>query len=420
MRPRILLASFVWLVIPAAVLPQSLKISPGRILVDEGATIRAEGLNPNEHVTLRAELVDGGNESWSAQAEFTADANGVVDTSIQAPVKGSYNEVSAMGLVWSMKPEARHVSSYQPPRDLTPQVIDFHLIRNGQEAASSRLEQLGVADGVQRIALNGALHGVLLVPNTSGRHPGVLVVGGSEGGMPLRKAAWIASHGYAALALAYFRYDDLPQKLAGIPLEYFGSALSWMMRRAEISSEKLAVVGTSRGGELALQLGSMFPEIKAVVAYVPANVRIAACCGDTRVPYAWTWQGQPLAFVRPREIGNSFLETRAAIAVEHTRGPILLISGNDDGVWRSTEMSEAVVRRLKEEHFAYSYQALEYPHAGHRAGRPEIVPTWHGSITNPTSGREEDLGGNPKGDAESSLDAIPKVLEFLRQSLPQQ
>ena len=32
-------------------------------------------------------------------------------------------------------------------------------------------------------------------------------------------------------------------------------------------------------------------------------------------------------------------------------------------------------------------------------------------------GREENLGGSAKGDAQSSLDAIPKVLEFLRQSL---
>jgi hypothetical protein len=46
-----------------------------------------------------------------------------------------------------------------------------------------------------------------------------------------------------------------------------------------------------------LQLGSMYPQIRAVVAYVPANVRYAACCGNTRVPYAWTWKGQPLSFL---------------------------------------------------------------------------------------------------------------------------
>jgi hypothetical protein len=80
-------------------------------------------------------------------------------------------------------------------------------------------------------------------------------------------------------------------------------------------------------------------------------------------------------------------------------------------------MADAAVHRLKQAHFSYAYDLLKYPHAGHRAGRPEIVPSWHGTVRNPTSGREENLGGSAQGDAESSLDAIPKVLEFLRKSL---
>jgi len=374
-------------------------------------------LAPNERVSIQAELVDGSNEPWAAQAEFVADAEGVVDTSKQAPVKGSYSEVSAMGLVWSMKPNGKHVGSYRAEKDLGAQMISFQLLRNGQKVASAQLEQLGVSDGVKRINIEGQLHGALLVPAGEGPHPGVLVVGGSEGGMPLRKAAWLASHGYAALALAYFRYENLPRFLEEIPLEYFRSALVWMMRRPEISGDRIAVVGTSRGGELALQLGSMFPDIKAVVAYVPANVRFPACCGDTAVPYAWTWQGQPLSFVPRRALRNPESAIEAAIAVEHTHGPILLIAGEDDGVWESSRMTEAVVQRLKRAHFAYTCERLSYRHAGHRAGRPEIVPTWHGVVTNPTSGREENLGGNAQGDAESSLDAISKVLDFLRQNL---
>jgi BAAT / Acyl-CoA thioester hydrolase C terminal len=116
-----------------------------------------------------------------------------------------------------------------------------------------------------------------------------------------------------------------------------------------------------------------------------------------------------------REPGASGLN--GVIAVERTHGPILLIAGDDDGVWDSSGMTDAVVRRLKQTHFSFSYERLRYAHAGHRAGRPEIVPTQHGSVRNPTSQREENLGGNAQGDAESSLDAIPKVLEFLRQSL---
>jgi dienelactone hydrolase len=396
---------------------QTLEVIPKRVLVDEPVVIRAKGLAPNEHISIQAELSDGADKPWSSQAEFVADAQGAVDTSLQAPVQGSYDGVSATGLIWSMKPGAKHVSQYQGPRGLGTQIINLHLMRNGQPVANALMEQLNVAEGVQQIKVEGQLQGVLFLPNTKERRPGVLVVGGSEGGLSRQKASWLASRGYAAFALAYFRYDGLPPQLERIPLEYFGSALAWMMQRPEISPDRIAVMGTSRGGELALQLGSMFAQVKAVVAYVPSNVRGPSCCRDMRVP-AWTWHGAALAFANPRSMGGDPVATmQSEIAVEHTQGPILLISGDNDGIWDSTRMADAVVSRLKQAHFPYSYQNLKYPHAGHRAGRPQIVPTWHGSTMNPTSGRGENLGGKPEGDAQSSLDAIPKVLEFLRAGL---
>jgi dienelactone hydrolase len=385
--------------------------------VDEQAVIRAKGLQPNELVTIQAQLTDGAGRSWKSEAEFVAEGDGVIDTSKQAPAKGSYDEVSAMGLVWSMMPVQKEVASYAPPRDLQPQIIGFSLLRNGQQVSTAQLEQLRIADGVRRINISGKLHGVLFVPPGAGKHPGVLVVGGSEGGVPIPKAAWLASHGFAAFALAYFRYEDLPRDLAAIPLEYFGEAIGWMMQRPEIAADQLAVVGTSRGGELALQLGSMYPQIKAVVAYVPANVRFPACCGGTAVPYAWTWKGQPLAYALPRMADSPQAEMTAGIAVEHTHGPILLIGAQDDGIWHSASMTQAVADRLHRDHFAYRVELLKYPHAGHRAGRPEIVPTWHGKMRHPVSGREEDLGGSAKGDAASTIEAIPKVLKFLDEAL---
>jgi dienelactone hydrolase len=416
MKRKLALAACLWASGFGVASAQTLEAIPNQVMVDESAAIRATGLQPNQRVSIQAELTDGESHAWASQAEFLADAQGMVDSSTQAPVNGSYDGVSAMGLVWSMKPTEKHASSYRPPRNLDAQIIEFRLVKDGQQVASARLEQLMVAKGVQRIEIEGQVHGVLFLPNSNGPHAGLLVVGGSEGGRPQGKAAWLASRGYVALALAYFRYDDLPPRLEGIPLEYFGSALAWMMQRPEIASDRIGVMGTSRGGELALQLGSMYPQIRAVVAYVPASARFPACCGDTRLP-AWTWQGQPLSYVLPTRVRNPVAMMNAAIRVERAHGPLLLISGDDDGVWPSAMMAEAVVARLKQSHFPYAVEHLKYPHAGHRAGRPEIVPTWHGRVRNPTSGREEDLGGSPKGDAESSLDAIPKVLEFLRQSL---
>jgi dienelactone hydrolase len=263
------------------------------------------------------------------------------------------------------------------------------------------------------------LRGTLFVPPGAGRHPAVLVVGGSNGGVPLRQGAWLASHGYVALSLAYFRFEDLPAQLEFIPLEYFERALQWMTRRPEIGDARIAVLGTSRGGELVLQLGSMFPRIGAVVAYVPANMRIASCCRNNGTA-AWTWQGRPLPYVTPRQKTMPAARAGASIEVENTKGPILMISGESDHLWNSWEMADEVVSRLQSRHFAYSFQNLKYPRAGHLAGRQEFVPAWHSDIRNPTSGKENDLGGSAEGDARSSIDSIPKVIEFLRKSFAEQ
>ena len=396
---------------------QSMEVVPPRVLIDESAVIRAQGLPPGQRVTIRADLTDGAGEPWASQAEFLADAQGNVDTSRQAPAAGSYQEVSAMGLVWSMLPAAKKVNAYTPMRNLAPQFIEFHLLRQGQQLSSARLEQVTLADGVAHAPItDDGLRGSFFVPAGTGKHPGILVVGGSNGGLPVRPAAWLASHGYAALALAYFRFEDLPQQLESIPLEYFQRALQWLANRPEVAGRRLAVMGTSRGGELALQLGSMFPIIGAVVAYVPANVRYASCCRENGAP-AWTWQGKPLPYVTPRIRQQGVLMVQAEIEVERTGGPILMISGEDDHIWHSRQMSDDVLSRLKRKHFTFSAENLKYPHAGHLAGRPEIVPAWHGEIKNPTSGKENDLGGSAPGDAKSSIDSIPKVLEFLRQNL---
>jgi dienelactone hydrolase len=401
----------------SALSAQSLEIVPEQILSDESAAVRAVGLQTGEHVAVRAELIDGAGQAWVSEAEFVADPTGTVDTSTQAPLKGSYSEISSAGLIWSMKPMSKHVGAYQPPAELGVQVIKFILIRDGRQVSSVLLKQLMIDEGIRTVKVQGDLHGVLFLPKINERFAGVLVLGGSEGGVPLQKAAWLASRGFAAFALAYFRYEDLPSNLEAIPLEYFGRALRWMMGRQDIQADRIAVVGTSRGGELALQLGSIYPEIKAVAAYVPANTRHPSCCGTSRLSYAWTWEGQALPHVPSRSRPGAEDVMISAIEVERTRGPILLVSGKDDGVWPSSTMANSIVARLNQKHFPYAVEHLDYADAGHRAGRPEIVPTWHGPMRHPVSGKKEDLGGTARGDALSSLDAIPKVLKFLRDSL---
>jgi len=394
---------------------QSLQVSQFPILDDQVPAVRVVGLAAHQFVTVHADLVDGGGRQWSSAAQFLADDSGVVDLSIQSPVSGSYSGVSGAGLIWSMMPIKSGTGEYEAPADLGPQAINLSAIVDGKDVAHAQLIQTGVDKDVLQVRLKGVIHGVMLIPASPGPHPGLLVLGGSEGGIPLRKAGWLASHGYVALALAYFNYENLPSTLAQIPLEYFGQALTFLAKRPEVIPEQIGVVGTSRGAELALQLSSMYPQIRSVVAYAPADIRYSGCCGRRMVIPAWTWQGKPLDFAYGGASNTRVAELNAAIQVEHIHGDVLLISGSDDGVWSSDTMADSIMRRLKAANFAYRYQHLCYPKAGHHAGRPLIVPTWTGGLTTPAN-RPLHLGGTPGGNALSTLDAVPKTLEFLSQS----
>jgi dienelactone hydrolase len=112
----------------------------------------------------------------------------------------------------------------------------------------------------------------LFRPLAPGPHPTVIVLSGSLGGMLEGSAAVLASQGFAALALAYFGVDPLPSELVEVPLEYFAEAIAWLKTQPAVDPDRIAVMGVSKGGELAVLLGATYPEdVKAVVGYSPCS-----------------------------------------------------------------------------------------------------------------------------------------------------
>ncbi len=96
---------------------------------------------------------------------------------------------------------------------------------------------------------------------------------GAGGGLSEGAAETFASEGFAALALAYFGLDGLPRELVEISLEYFEGAIAWLRRHPKVEAGRVAVVGNSKGGELALLLGAIYPEdVGAVVGYAPSPI----------------------------------------------------------------------------------------------------------------------------------------------------
>src|SRR5918999_3317438 len=132
---------------------------------------------------------------------------------------------------------------------------------------------MGEAGVVRKPVREEGLVGTLFLPDASAPRAAVLALGGAGGGLSEGAAETLAGEGFAALALAYFGLDGLPRELVEIPLEYFEGAIAWLGGHPEVDAGRVAVVGNSKGGELALLLGATYPrEVGAVVGYAPSPI----------------------------------------------------------------------------------------------------------------------------------------------------
>jgi dienelactone hydrolase len=416
-------------------------------LVDTPISIAARSFPPREPVTLTAVQTFPSGSRWQSHATFLADENGDVDVPREAPISGAYDGASAMGLFWSAE---RLPATSEPALGNTvmqPVHVLLEARSGGGAHAELTIERRVAGPGVTRhpLHLEGFL-GTLFLPSGSGPHPAVIVLSGGGGGIDEYRGAILASHGYAALSLGYFGLPGLPRGLVNIPLEYFEGAVRWMRAQSWLRDHFLAVWGESRGGELALLLGSSFPEINAVVAWVPSGVVFWALGlaepGDTRPRAAWRSRGRALPYLQefnsnlgtapPAEPGRPVAYTpfylshlqdrraveRAAIPVENTKGPVLLVSGSDDQMWPSSALADIAFHRLEAHEHPYPYRHLKYAGAGH------LIRVPYGPLTSRAFGLAVDgmqgylcsVGGTPEADADAGVDAWKSTLDFLQKS----
>lgn len=421
--------------------PMKFDTLPETCLVDETLAIRVLGAQPGARITLKLWSSFNGVVLLSS-AIFTADSTGVVDLGDHAPTSGSYQGVDAMGLFWSRAPVHGDIAEGFVGMTNDPLSVTLTAERDGGAPPISRRIKrvLAGAGVVSREVRDRGLVGKLFEPDQPGPHRAVLVVGGSNGGLAWSQemAALLASHGYAAFALAYFAMEGLPPTLDRIPLEYFGTALDWLSEQTIVAANKIGVVGLSRGGELALLLGATYPEIRAVVAYVPSGILWPAypesrhgawTLGGKEIPYAKTltheqWDKALAAGSARLDSFDWYLiplkdvayASQASIRVEKINGPVLMITGIDDKLWPSTELTEFAVERFRRQGFRHRVEHLAYASAGHSIAWPNS-PTTMLKSKNSISGAEMDMGGTPEGTARARQDSWLRMLAFLRDAL---
>ena len=391
------------------------------VLVDGSFPIVVSGLRPNAVITLRARSGADDNP-WTSSAAFTADAAGRVDLSRMAPTTGSYKEVDPMGPFWSASRAIDDEAGQSEQGRATVAAAESWTLSaetGGAVVATATIRRRAIAPGVRVTPVrDNGLVGSFYEPAQPGRHPAVVVLSGSGGGLPspLGPAGGLASHGYAVLALAYFGAPGLPRTLSNIPLEYFATALQWISAQPSVDRSRMGVLGLSRGAELALLLATIHPDLHAVVAYMPSNVVVRGCC-DAGTPIAWTLGGRavaPAPFVPTR---RSMTMDRPEIPVERINGAVLLISGRDDEVWPSTQMADDIMARLRRHRFAHPSVHLAYDHAGHGIGRPFTSTMELNSRRHPLTGRNMRMGGTPSGTARARADSWRRMLAFVDEHL---
>lgn len=220
------------------------------------------------------------------------------------------------------------------------------------------------------------------------QQPLIVGLGGSEGGN-----AWASDHwksqrekfigkGCAFLALGYFGIKGTPPLLDKIAIEDVYRAIVEATKNPKIDKNKIAIIGGSRGADLALLLGSYYPTIRCIVAIVPSN---AVFPGHTQElnSSCWTYQNKELPFIPVNEAAVTFLvernlraafeamlqdtaaEKKSLIRVEKIKGPILFLSATKDEICPSTPMSVKMMNRLTANQFAFHAEhiAIDGSHA---------------------------------------------------------
>ncbi|WP_246106944.1 acyl-CoA thioesterase/BAAT N-terminal domain-containing protein [Pseudonocardia kunmingensis] len=409
---------------------------PDGASIAEPVRIVVDGLAPGDPVRVWARANDRMGQWWESSAELTADGTGSVDLTSAESTGGTYQGVDPAGLFWSMRlPDDR--AAPVPLAGADDVVVELGVDRDGTTIARSSLRREVRAPDARPIAMaEPGLVGDLYLPAGSGPWPGVLLLGGAEGGRPdPAYAALLANQGFAVLGLAYFGEPRLPTTLTRVPVEYGLSAARWLAERPEVTGPRVGVIGSSRGAEYALLLASSEPDrFGAVVAHAPSDVvwpAPATVPGARRVS-SWTREGEDVPFLplpageepapeQPVRTAASYAEavedagrwarTTARIPVEDITAPVLLTSGGDDGVWPSTAQAQRAMAAIDAAGNPFGSRHLDFPSAGHPVGGVPNMPTSRTAV--PVGPVVLETGGNPAATAGAVRHTFAATLDVL-------
>ncbi len=343
--------------------------------------------------------------------------------------------------MWSMRPESAGPAFFTPPAH--GQAIDYaiELRIGGTAIAAARARRVRALPGVTVRPITAPFVGTLALPPLAGKHPAIILLGGSEGGDSMSDVApLLASHGFVTVSVAYFGLPGLPKYLVDIPVETVGAAIGWISKQPYVDARRISVLGISRGGDLAFLVGATYPQIHSVVSVVGAPFAMYGIdlgAPNRNAAGAWSLAGKELPFV-PADPGgaakvhrliadggkvalgieadasvtnNPEAVARAFFPLQNIRGRVLCVGGGDDQLMNSARSCDMALQYLREHNHPYDDRKLVFPTAGHDV-LSFFLPTF--GYREFAVGRFTEVdGGSPQADGTANETAWPAILEFL-------
>jgi len=106
------------------------------------------------------------------------------------------------------------------------------------------------------------------VPKRATKAPAIITLlgGNKKKNVNEHFASYLAHQGFVTLALAFFGVEGLPKMYDESPIrmEYFEEAIEFLRQHDSVDPEKIGVLGSSKGGDIAYAMMSHLPQIKAM------------------------------------------------------------------------------------------------------------------------------------------------------------
>ncbi|CAJ1055935.1 peroxisomal succinyl-coenzyme A thioesterase-like [Xyrichtys novacula] len=414
-----------------------LSVQPSRGLIDEKVTVLVQNTLPGFQVTVHALHHSEDGHDWEAFGHYTANNTGTVNVSEDPSLGGTYSGVEQMGLLWSLrsvpgsKPWLRmRKINVQTPMEFKISVYQGHRTEGFTDQvplAGVVVERWYMAPGVRRVPITeDGLTATLFLPSGPGPFPGLIDLWGGGGQLVEYRAALLASHGIAALALDYLTPKVTMETGKMVEMDYFERAYRLLEQHPQILGSRIAMLGLSFGTSMTLRM--------AVYSQV-MKLRCAVCVSGSHVQPIEGSVKQILEYFNENGGKTRFNEenqviwrdlllpipTDPAFKVEvgRLKCPLMLVVGEDDQNWPAPESAKDIKEMMEQAGNSHLLTVLSYPNTGHLI-EPPYSPHFRASLFKTVDTHQKMVvlwGGETVAHSRAQEDAWRKMLVFLRENL---